>query len=1231
MAKTAVVDEKTPAATTARAPEEVQETPKTTMAKAAKTRMIDGNTAAATMAHATNEICAIYPITPSSVMGEVADELSAAGVTNIFGTVPTVVEMQSEAGAAGAVHGALTSGALTSTFTASQGLLLMIPNMFKIAGELCPTVFHVSARAVACQALSIFGDHSDVMAVRSTGFALLGSTSIQEIGDMALIAQAATLESRVPFVQFFDGFRNSHEFQKVEEVPRETIAEMIPEELVIAHRRRAMNPDRPVLRGTAQNPDVYFQGRETVNKYYLATPGIVQKQMDKFARLTGREYHLFDYVGAPDAEKIIIIMGSAAETAHETVEYLCSKGEKVGVIKIRLFRPFDTHAFIAAIPPTVTAIATLDRTKEPGAIGEPMYIDVRTAISEAESDKWLTTEGCPKIVGGRYGLGSKEFTPAMVKAVFDNLDAENPKNHFTVGITDDVTNTSLEVPDFSIERPGRFAGMFYGLGADGTVGANKNSIKIIGDETDNYAQGYFVYDSKKAGAITISHLRFGPEPIRSPYLCTKADFVACHNFSFLEKYDMLAKAKEGAVFLLNSPYGPDEIWDHMPDEVERQIIAKNIKFYVIDAVKLAKALGLGARINTLMQTCFFAISGVLPAAEAIAALKKAIKKTYGRKGDEVVQMNFKAVDAAVDALQEVSVPARCAGKLRMPPTVPAHAPDFVKNVTARIMRLEGDSIPVSAMPADGTWPTGTTRFEKRNVAVDIPEWVPELCINCGLCSLVCPHAAIRVKAYAPEFLEKAPAAFKSVDCRGKEFKGLKFTVQVAPEDCTGCGACVQMCPAKERDESKKETGRHAINMVPQIPLREQESENFEYFMSIPDMDPSLYNKATVKGSQFVRAMFEFSGACAGCGETPYVKLLTQLFGDRALIGNATGCSSIYGGNLPTTPYTTREDGRGPTWSNSLFEDTAEFAYGMRLTVDKFNEAALELIEKSLACEECAFCKANKDLLTAIRDADQSTQSGIEEQRKRVAEMKQKLAQSDSKIGEHLLSLADYLVKKSVWGLGGDGWAYDIGYGGLDHVLASGLNVNLLVLDTEVYSNTGGQASKATPMGAVAKFAAAGKPKMKKDLGLMCMIYGDIYVATVAMGANPNQTVKAFVEAEAYDGPSIIIAYSHCIAHGIDMTQGLAEQKRAVESGHFPLYRYNPDLAKQGKNPLQLDSKGPKMKFSEFAMGENRFRVLKKTNPENAERLMAEADRLVAAKFDLYSKLAALEPYDVPSQ
>lgn len=1190
---------------------------------AKKMTMLDGNTAAATVAHAVNEVCAIYPITPSSNMGETADELSAAGVKNIWGTIPDVVELQSEGGASGSVHGALTAGALTTTFTASQGLLLMLPNMFKIAGELTSTAFHVSARSIACQALSIFGDHSDVMAARSTGFGLLSSCNIQEITDFAIIVQASTLASRVPFIHFFDGFRSSHEVQKIEELSRDVLKAMIDDDLVLAHRNRGLSPDRPSLRGTSQNPDVFFQGRETVNKYYLAAPEIVQKQMDKFAKLTGRQYHLFDYVGAPDAERIIVLMGSGADTVHETVDYLASQGEKVGVVKVRLFRPFDVKAFASAIPATVKSIAVLDRTKEPGSIGEPLYIDVRTAVGEAIADGSANMKKYPVIVGGRYGLGSKEFSPGMVKGVFDNLAAKTPKNHFTIGINDDVTNTSLDYDkSFLVPHKGRIQCMFYGLGSDGTVGANKNSIKIIGNETDNYAQGYFVYDSKKAGAITISHLRFGPELIRSPYLCSNADFIACHNFSFLEKYDMLSHAKEGAVFLLNAPYGPDEVWDHMPDEVEKQIIEKKIKFYVIDAIKLAKSLNLGARINTIMQTCFFQISGVLPPEKAIESLKNAIQKTYGRKGEEVVQMNFKAVDEAVSALYEVKVPSKVAGKMKMPPTVSDDAPDFVKNVTATIMSQHGDELPVSAMPEDGTWPTGTTRFEKRNIAVDIPVWDKDLCIQCGQCSLVCPHAAIRVKVYDADKLKNAPSTFKSVDAKGKDYAGMKYTVQIAPEDCTGCGVCVQNCPAREKDADKKETGHRAIDMTPQLPIREQESENFDFFMSIPDMDPKLYNRASIKGSQFVRAMFEFSGACAGCGETPYVKLLTQLFGDRALIANATGCSSIYGGNLPTTPYCKREDGRGPAWSNSLFEDNAEFGYGMRLAADKFQTFANELLEQAASCPECG---SAKELMAAIRDADQSTPAAIEEQRARVEQLKEVLKKCKADTAVQLLSVADYLVKKSVWIVGGDGWAYDIGYGGLDHVLASGRNVNVLVLDTEVYSNTGGQASKATPMGAVAKFAAAGKPLMKKDLGLIAMTYGNIYVATVAMGANPNQVVKAFTEAEAYDGPSLIIAYSHCIAHGINMTEGLTAQKNAVQSGHFPLYRYNPELLKQSKNPLVLDSKNPSMAYSESVKTENRFRVLAQSKPEDAKRIMDKADKLVAAKYDMYQKLAGLEP------
>ncbi|MBM4148972.1 MAG: pyruvate:ferredoxin (flavodoxin) oxidoreductase [Lentisphaerae bacterium] len=1187
--------------------------------------MIDGNTAAANVAHALSEVIAIYPITPSSPMGETADELSAAGVKNLWGTVPTVVEMQSEGGAAGAVHGALTTGALSATFTASQGLLLMIPNMYKVAGEMTPTVFHVSARSLACQALSIFGDHSDVMSVRQTGFALLASASVQEVCDLALVSHAATLESRIPFLHFFDGFRTSHEVQKVQENSRETMRAMIDDELVLAHRARGMTPDRPVIRGTAQNPDVYFQGRETVNSYYDATAGIVQKAMDKLASLTGREYHLFDYVGAPDADRIIIVMGSGADTCHETVEYMCSKGEKVGVVKVRLYRPFDTRAFAAALPATVRSIAVLDRTKEPGAIGEPLYTDVRTAIGEAMQEKWLNLPAWPKVLGGRYGLGSKEFTPAMVKAVFDNLKAASPKNHFTVGINDDVTNTSIDVDAaWQVEHGKRIECMFYGLGSDGTVGANKNSIKIIGEDTANYAQGYFVYDSKKAGTITVSHLRFGPNLIRSPYLCTQADFVACHNFSFLEKYDMLAAAKPGAVFLLASPFGADEVWNHIPDEVAAQIIRKKIRFYVIDAINLAEKLGLGARINTIMQTCFFKISGVLSEDESITALKSAIKKTYGRKGEDIVKANYEAVDAAVSSLQQVKVPAAPAGRAHVPPTVADDAPEFVKKVTAEIMRQNGDAVPVSAMPNDGTWPTATTRYEKRNIAVKIPEWNTGLCIQCAQCSLVCPHAAIRVKIYAEDALKDAPKAFKSTAARGKDFEGMKFTVQVAPEDCTGCGACVDNCPGREKDpQTKQETGNRAIMMADQLPLREQEAANFAFFLNIPELDHSKFNQASIKGSQLCRPLFEFSGACAGCGETAYVKLLSQLFGDRAYIANATGCSSIYGGNMPTTPYCKRNDGRGPTWSNSLFEDNAEFGMGMRLTVDKFREHALEILGRLL--DGTTKCSVHADLLKAVRDADQSSQALIEQQRERVAQLKKELAKCDCADCKHLTSLADYLVRKSVWVVGGDGWAYDIGYGGLDHVLASGRNVNVLVLDTEVYSNTGGQASKATPMGAVAKFAASGKPLMKKDLGMISMTYGNIYVAQVSLGANPNQTVKAFAEAEAYDGPSLIIAYSHCIAHGIDMTTGLQEQKMAVQSGHFPLYRFNPALSAAGKNPLTLDSKEPTMKFSEHALKENRFRILLKGDPEASKRLMDQADRLVAAKYDLLKKLAALEP------
>ena len=1182
--------------------------------------MVDGNEAAATIAYACSEIAAIYPITPSSTMGEWADEWAAKNVQNLWGTVPQIMEMESEGGAAGAVHGALTTGSLVTTFTASQGLLLMIPNMYKIAGELTPTVFHVTARSLACQGLSIFGDHSDVMSCRQTGFAMLASNNVQEVMDMALIAHAATLEARIPFLHFFDGFRTSHEVQKIDQVDHDIIRAMIDDNLVNAHRARGLTPDRPSMRGTAQNPDVYFQGRETVNKYYTATPAIVQKQMDKLAKLTGRSYKLFDYVGAPDAEHVAVVMGSGADVIQETVEQLVAKGAKLGLIKVRLYRPFDTKSFALAIPRTTKTLTVLDRTKEPGSIGDPLYIDVRSALGEVMQDKLATLDHWISTYGGRYGLGSKEFTPAMVKAIYDNAATAKPKNHFAVGITDDVTNTSLVVNEFHLEHAGRKECMFYGLGSDGTVGANKNSIKIIGDDTDFFAQGYFVYDSKKAGAMTVSHLRFGPGFIRSPYLCTKSDFVACHNFSFLEKYDMLSQTREGGVFLLASPFEADDVWNHLPDEVAKQIIAKKLKFYVVNAHKLDQELHLGGRINTIMQTAFFKISGILPEAEAIEALKKAAKKTYGKKGDEVVKKNWDAIDAAANAVRPVTIPAKPAGKLTMPPVVAANAPEFVKNVTAKIMSQKGDSIPVSAMPDDGTWPTATTQYEKRNIATEIPVWDSSVCIQCAQCSLVCPHASIRVKAYDPAVLTQAPATFKSVDAKGKEYAGKKFTVQVAPEDCTGCGLCVQRCPGV----NKAVAGRKAINMEPQLPIRESEAKNFEFFLNkIPEFDTAVLDVSTIKGSQLKRPLFEFSGACAGCGETPYIKLLTQLFGDRLLIANATGCSSIYSGNLPTTPYCQRADGRGPVWSNSLFEDNAEFGLGMRLTCDKLNAYALELVDKMIATATPDKAELVK-LLQEIKAADQKTQEGVETQRARIVTLKKTLTKGSEggcPLCKQLLPIADHLVRKSVWVIGGDGWAYDIGYGGLDHVLATGKNIKVLVLDTEVYSNTGGQASKSTPLGAVAKFAAGGKPQMKKDFGMISMTYRNIYVAQVAMGANPVATVKAFAEAEAYDGPAIIIAYSHCIAHGIDdMANGLEAQKVAVNSGHFPIYRYNPAV-EAGQNPFKLDCKAPSISFKDTALAENRFNVLKKVDPATSDRMLARAEELFKSKFKMLESIA----------
>ncbi len=1165
-----------------------------------KITTIDGNEAAAYVAHKTNEVIAIYPITPSSPMGEWADQWSAEHKPNVWGTIPVIMEMQAEGGAAGAVHGALQTGSLTTTFTASQGLLLMIPNMYKIAGELTSTVFHIAARSVAAQALSIFGDHSDVMATRSTGFAMLFANSVQEVMDFALIAQASTLKARVPFLHVMDGFRTSHEISKVEKLSDDVIKAMIDPELIRAHRSRALNPENPFIRGTAQNPDVFFQARETVNPYYQATPDIVQETMDEFAKLTGRKYELFQYVGAPDAERVILMMGSGAEAAEEAVNYLVARGEKVGLIKVRLYRPFSTKHLMQALPATVKKVATLDRTKEPGGSGEPLYLDVGNAISEAMRAGIAPFKHAPMVVGGRYGLSSKEFTPAMVKGLFDELTKAHPKNHFTVGIIDDVTNNSIDYdPEFDIEPEETFRGMFWGLGSDGTVGANKNSIKIIGEETDNYAQGYFVYDSRKAGAKTISHLRFGPHPIHSTYLIKHADFVAVHQFEFLRHYKVLENAKEGATFLLNAPYPTEEVWEHLPREVQEAIIAKKLNFYVIDAYDVAKKTGMGRRINTVMQTCFFAISGILPQDEAIAKIKEAIVKTYSKKGEEIVQKNFEAVDQTLANLYKLDVPAQATSDIRMKPPVPENAPDFVKNVLGKMIMGEGDDLPVSALPADGTYPSGTTRWEKRNLALDVPVWDEDICIQCGKCVLVCPHAVIRSKVFEPELLENAPEGFQSADARWKEFKGKKYTLQVAVEDCTGCTLCVEACPVTD----KKDPNHKAINMEPQLPLREKGRRDWDFFLEIPEAPRhGVIKYNNVKNIQLLEPLFEFSGACPGCGETPYIKLMTQLFGDRVVVANATGCSSIYGGNLPTTPWTHNKDGRGPAWSNSLFEDNAEFGLGMALTRDKQTEYARELVDRMRDI-------IGDDLADRLLSADQSNEAGIDAQRQNVVELKARLAGVDSFDAKDLLSLADMLVRRGVWIIGGDGWAYDIGYGGLDHVLASGRDVNVLVMDTEVYSNTGGQASKATPMAAAAKFAIAGKQLPKKDMGMMAMSYGYIYVAQVAFGAKDSQTVKAFIEAESYPGPSLIIAYSHCIAHGYGLEEALDHQKLAVESGFWPLFRYDPRRREQGKPPLVLDSRDPKRPFSDYAMREARFRMLFKTNPENAEELLdaAQAD------------------------
>ena len=1174
---------------------------------------IDGNEAAAYVAFKTNEVAAIYPITPSSPMGELADAWSAAGERNIWGSVPDIVEMQSEGGAAGAVHGALQAGSLTTTFTASQGLLLMIPNMYKIAGELTSTVFQIAARSLAAQGLSIFGDHSDVMAARSTGWAMLFANSVQEVMDMALIAQASTLESRVPFLHVFDGFRTSHEVAKIEQLADEDIRAMIDDDLVRAHRARALNPEKPIMRGTAQNPDIYFQARESANPFYTATPGIVQAQMDKFAEIVGRHYHLFDYEGAPDADRVIVIMGSGAEAVQETVDWLTARGEKVGVVKVRLFRPFSVDHFVRALPQTVRKIAVLDRTKEPGAAGEPLYQDVLTALAEGMMSGWAPFDKLPRVVGGRYGLSSKEFTPAMVQGIYDELAKEQPKNHFTIGIIDDVSHTSLDYDaTFSTEPKEVVRALFWGLGSDGTVGANKNSIKIIGEETNNYAQGYFVYDSKKSGARTVSHLRFGTKPIHSTYLIQKANFIGVHQFGFLERYDVLGVAEEGAVLLLNSPYSVDETWDHLPRIVQQQIIDRKLRVYVIDAYAVAADQGMAGRINTVMQTCFFAISGVLPREEAIEQIKYSIKKTYGKRGEAIVRRNFAAVDASLANMFEMKVPDKVTSAIELPPAVPGEAPAFVQDVTAMMIKGDGDLLPVSALPVDGTYPTATTQWEKRNIALEVPVWDPDVCIQCGKCVYVCPHAVIRSKLVDGELLADAPDGFLTADSRWREFPDRQYTLQVAVEDCTGCQLCVEVCPAK----NKQAVGRKAINMEPQLPIREQGARNWDFFTKLPEtphVDTLKWNN--VKNVQLLQPLFEFSGACAGCGETPYLKLISQLYGERSIVANATGCSSIYGGNLPTTPWSVNPEGRGPAWSNSLFEDNAEFGLGMRVTLDKQRQYASELVLRLRN-------EIGADLADAVVNAVQNDEAEIAAQRVRIEQLREKLAGNNSPAARDLLSLADKLIKKDVWIVGGDGWAYDIGYGGVDHVLASGRNVNIIVLDTEVYSNTGGQASKATPLGAVAKFAASGKRTPKKDLAKMAIDYGYVYVARIAMGASDAQTLRAIQEAESYDGPSMIIAYSHCIAHGINMAKGLDQQRLAVESGYWPLYRYDPRLRAEGKNPFQLDSKPPKVQFRDYAMNETRYRMLMQSDPAVSEALIAEAQALIAVRWKDLEYLAA---------
>jgi pyruvate-ferredoxin/flavodoxin oxidoreductase len=1182
----------------------------------AKRITVDANEAAASVAFRLSEAIAIFPITPSSAMAESCDEWAGRGKTNLWDVIPEIAEMQSEGGAAGAVHGALQAGALSTTFTASQGLLLMIPNMYKIAGELSPFVMHVTARTLATHALSIFGDHSDVMACRQTGFALLCSNSVQEAHDFALIAHAASLESRIPFLHFFDGFRTSHEVGKIDELSDDDLRSLISEPAIEEHRRRALTPDKPVVRGTAQNPDVFFQAREAANVFYDNCADIVERSMKRLAERTGRQYNLFDYEGDPAAERVIVIMGSGAETVHETVEELAGRGEKVGVLKVRLYRPFSQAAFLATLPKTTRRIAVLDRTKEPGAPGDPLYLDVMTALGEARTEPNPPFAIEPTVIAGRYGLSSKEFTPAMVKSVFDELGKESPRRHFTIGIIDDVTHLSLAWdPSFRTRADDVSSSLFYGLGADGTVGANKNSIKIIGQETERFVQGYFVYDSKKSGAITVSHLRSSPRPIRSAYLIDCASFVACHQFEFIDKIDVLEYAATGAVFLLNAPGEAAEVWDRLPREMQQQMIERQIRFFAIDAYALAKQVGMGGRINTIMQTCFFGISGMLPREEAIAHIKKSIEKTYGKRGPEVVRRNCEVVDLALAHLHEIPVPASASANRTRPPIVSERAPDFVQKITAVMLAGKGDLLPVSAFTVDGTWPVGTAKWEKRNLALEIPVWDPKICIQCNQCALVCPHAAIRAKVYDEPSLA-LPSTFKSTAYKAPEYKGKQFTIQVAPEDCTGCNLCVNVCPAKDRTNPKHK----AINMEPQAPLRDNERVNYDFFLGLPELDRGSVARLDHKGSQFLEPLFEYSGACSGCGETPYLKMLTQLFGDRLLIANATGCSSIYGGNLPTTPYTTNSDGRGPAWSNSLFEDNAEFGFGFRLALDVHIKAVNGLVERLAP-------QLGDNLVSELLNADQSGEAGIISQRERVRALRQKLAGLDSAEARRLDVLADYLVKKSVWLVGGDGWAYDIGYGGLDHVLASRRNVNILVLDTEVYSNTGGQASKATPLGAAAKFAAGGKPIGKKDLGLLANMYGHVYVARVAFGAKMVQTAQAFVEAESYDGPSLIIAYSHCIAHGYDMANGAAQQKLAVESGVWPLYRFDPRRLVKGEAPLNLDYGPPKPKVAEYMRNESRFRMIERADPARFKHFIEESQAAATRRYAGYQQLAQITlPY-----